>query len=712
MIIDTLGTTDALRVTQRGTGNAILVEDDTNPDSSAFVVNSAGDVGIGTITPRSKLDLGANVIAGVSNIRGHSNSGAYSIWGGLGSDSSINGGYIQLYGSTHSINPHLVTLGNSNAGTRLLIASGGNVGIGTANPSGTLDVTANTTGAALFISQQNIDGYAILIQDNGGPDKPFVVKNRGFVGVGTISPNKELTVVGDISAAYNIYSKDIYLNRGDTQREGGQINFNRSYDNTNAFAIDTYTDNIGSLSSRLRFIYIPSNAERMTMLSSGDFGIGTANPISKLHVEGDITVSNGRYLNLATNGQGHTAIRRNTGQNGMEFFTSSASRMFIADAGNVGIGTLYPTSKLHLSGSINDAVTLLLETDSSSQETSVDFICNSTGGRRWRLGTGGTAGGYANGSIGFYDVTSGSMKMMIASSGNVAIGTNYPTEELHVSKINAGSETVIKVENPSTTNGTQARFDMATGTPNAYAVLYVEEDSTINPHTRWGAGEGLIGGTLIGIASAAPFIIQDANKERMRILSSGNVGIGTDSPTDRLYVTDSGGTMTNITRPGGWGGGITTFDVYAGGTIGVGSMTGDLSASIGNNGVIMGKSLAGIGNRAVYSDANGVLTNTASDGTLKENVSAVSQGLNEVLQLNPVSFTWKDTEKHGSQKEIGFIAQEVQPLIPEVIGENFDGTLSLDYAKMISVLTKAIQELNDKVEAQAAEITSLNAKIK
>ena len=103
--------------------------------------------------------------------------------------------------------------------------------------------------------------------------------------------------------------------------------------------------------------------------------------------------------------------------------------------------------------------------------------------------------------------------MMITSSGNVAIGTNYTTEELHVSKINAGSETVIKVENASTVNRSQARFDMATGTPNAYAVLYVEENSTINPHTRWGAGEGLIGGTLIGIASAAPFIIQDSNKE-------------------------------------------------------------------------------------------------------------------------------------------------------------------------------------------------------
>ena len=367
MIIDTLGTTDALRVTQRGTGNAILVEDDTNPDSSAFVVNSSGNVGIGTITPRSKLDMGANVIAGVANIRGHSNSGAYSIWGGLGSDASVDGGYIQLYGSAHSTNPHLLVLGNSNAGTRVAITSGGNVGIGTLYPNGTLDVTANTTGAALFISQQNIDGYAILIQDNGGPDRPFVVKNRGFVGIGTLSPNKELTVVGDISANGLIYSKDIYLNRGDTQREGGQINFGRSYDNTTAFAIDTYTDNIGSLSSRLRFIDVPSSAERMTMLSSGNVGIGVANPISKLHIDGDITVSNGRYLNLDTNnGGGNTAIRRNTGENGMEFFTQSASRMFIADDGKVGIGTKIPNKELTVVGDISATGTIYTASSSYS----------------------------------------------------------------------------------------------------------------------------------------------------------------------------------------------------------------------------------------------------------------------------------------------------------------------------------------------------------
>jgi hypothetical protein len=109
-----------------------------------------------------------------------------------------------------------------------------------------------------------------------------------------------------------------------------------------------------------------------------------------------------------------------------------------------------------------------------------------------------------------------------------------------------------------------------------------------------------------------------------------------------------------------------------------------------------GSTLAGTGTRAVYSDAVGTLTNTASDESLKTNIAPLTYGLNEVLQLAPVFYNWKDTEKMGTQKEIGLIAQQVQSIIPEVIGENFDGTLSLDYPKLVAVLINAIKELNDK----------------
>lgn len=105
--------------------------------------------------------------------------------------------------------------------------------------------------------------------------------------------------------------------------------------------------------------------------------------------------------------------------------------------------------------------------------------------------------------------------------------------------------------------------------------------------------------------------------------------------------------------------------------------------------------LAGTGNRAVYSDLNGTLTNAASDERLKKDISSLTYGLNEALSLNPVFYKWIDDSKMGSQKEIGLIAQQVQEICPEVIGVNSDGMLSLDYAKLIAVLINAVKELNE-----------------
>jgi hypothetical protein len=103
-------------------------------------------------------------------------------------------------------------------------------------------------------------------------------------------------------------------------------------------------------------------------------------------------------------------------------------------------------------------------------------------------------------------------------------------------------------------------------------------------------------------------------------------------------------------------------------------------------------SLVGTGNRAVYSTADGALTNSSSDITLKTNIIPIAYGLNTILKLKPITYNWINTNILGTQTEIGFIAQEVQIEIPELIGINSNGKLSLDYPKMVAILTKAIQE--------------------
>lgn len=81
------------------------------------------------------------------------------------------------------------------------------------------------------------------------------------------------------------------------------------------------------------------------------------------------------------------------------------------------------------------------------------------------------------------------------------------------------------------------------------------------------------------------------------------------------------------------------------------------------------QALSGTGTRAVYSDANGSLTNTASDSRLKHNISKLTYGLKEVLELNPVEFNWIDPR--SGEHDIGLIAQEVNEWVPEVVRSQF-----------------------------------------
>jgi hypothetical protein len=102
----------------------------------------------------------------------------------------------------------------------------------------------------------------------------------------------------------------------------------------------------------------------------------------------------------------------------------------------------------------------------------------------------------------------------------------------------------------------------------------------------------------------------------------------------------------------------------------------------------------------LLNDASGNLVlSSASDERLKENIRDADYGLNEVMQLRPVTFDWKDTDNQNCK---GFIAQEVQPILPKSITElpdSEDDQLGISTTEFIPLLTKAIQELSAKVTA-------------
>ena len=120
--------------------------------------------------------------------------------------------------------------------------------------------------------------------------------------------------------------------------------------------------------------------------------------------------------------------------------------------------------------------------------------------------------------------------------------------------------------------------------------------------------------------------------------------------------------------------------------------------SVKRGGLVTSFPLSGEGLRAVYSNNVGGLVNSSSDVSMKTNIVDLDYGLKDILDLRPVSYNWnKDNAKNlGEQTEIGLIAQEVAEIIPEVVGSNSNGTLSLDYARLTVILVKAVKDLYER----------------
>ncbi len=101
----------------------------------------------------------------------------------------------------------------------------------------------------------------------------------------------------------------------------------------------------------------------------------------------------------------------------------------------------------------------------------------------------------------------------------------------------------------------------------------------------------------------------------------------------------------------------------------------------------------------------GVWTN-ASDSTKKYNIKNCKYGLNEILKLRPVSYNMKVTKK----SDIGFIAQEVRLILPELV-YGVEGDMTLSYSQITAVLTNAMQEQQKIIDYQKEKIKSLEERL-
>ena len=100
-----------------------------------------------------------------------------------------------------------------------------------------------------------------------------------------------------------------------------------------------------------------------------------------------------------------------------------------------------------------------------------------------------------------------------------------------------------------------------------------------------------------------------------------------------------------------------------------------------------------------------------SDERLKKNIQSLTNNLDKVLSIKPVTYYWKDTGR-GAGLQIGFIAQNVQTVAPEIVHADASTTLlSVDYVRMTPLLVGAVQELNQKIIAQQSQIDAQQQEI-
>jgi hypothetical protein len=290
-----------------------------------------------------------------------------------------------------------------------------------------------------------------------------------------------------------------------------------------AFADDQNTGVLSPAANELAFA--TSGTQRLVIDSSGNVGIGTTSPTRELQVSAavpqvallssDSTICEYLFGDVADDNVGR--IRYEHATNNLSFWTNASERLRIDSSGRVGIGTSSPSNNLDILSTTSGAtVSARVGSTASSGVNNANLIINNggTGNATLRFdyesSTNRASIGVPQSTQALFFTTAGSERLRIDSSGNVGVGATSP-----VFGAGSGLEVfrsgVATVRVSSNTQAVELRSDAGTGT--------------------------------LETRGSFPLKFGTAGSERMRIDSSGNVGVGL-TPTAKFHV---GGTIQSQT---------------------------------------------------------------------------------------------------------------------------------------------------------------------
>lgn len=594
-----------------------------------------------------------------------------------------------------------VALSNA-SGVAAIYQNSSNLGVSTSNPQCTLDVNGNfgISGTPLFNEARVLSNVPRLYTD-------VITATNTRVGIGIRDPTETLTVSGSIGISNQGFASLSVL--------GGEFVVATSRTSTSNLTVQQAASNPGVVvqtsSNTLPGLQVRGQAPSIQLL-----GTQANNATFMTFVDGSSNIARIGMDGTGFNGASQYGVFTMSTANDARLMTRGQARIRLLGNGQVGIGTEVPNFTLDVGGTgigvagaqVIDANRNIFGTSARFSSamavrsiapnalsliipTSVELILTSTSGSVRSTATQST--GYQSFSNlvfsnpGKIVMTAGSNMYFGGTDGvGSAMYTNFAYQPL------------------------QAGTDIA-GNSNVSVDVFVMNESNVNNIV----GNGRIAAStweMVNPGGHAGF-----TTFRMRNWDPMNV-YNTASNASSNYFEIKMDNAANIAKLN-----ADKDIVFANNDQNILAISGaQATINVQENINFRVSTLGGNGTKPVYSDAFGNLTNSVSDARLKEQVADSVYGIEEVMALRPVSFKWNSQyqadpssdvinlqELRGTRKELGLIAQELQQVIPEVVGDNVDGTLYVDYPKLIPVLIKAIQELkveNDAIKTKLQEMSS------